>query len=203
MDAADAQMRRCASICAAPRAWGYPIRLPIRRRRPRVPRAPLLGPPQASLPLLHRPSADHFGRRSGRARTGGGGGGGCGFLVAPFGAIGPLGRSDRRSRAVDITRKRHEDPHALSGHKETARGCMTRQLTAERRPSNCGTFGARAMPSVAAAVLPHVKWEACLLSIAQHFHVTQCFGGMSPCYFFCTLTLYLMLSHVLAVGGNL
>ena len=37
-----------------------------------------------------------------------------------------------------------------------------------------------------------------LLSIAQQFHVTQCFGGMSHCILFCNLTLYLMLSHVLA-----
>jgi len=42
-----------------------------------------------------------------------------------------------------------------------------------------------------------------LLSIAQQFRVTQCFGGMSHCNLFCTLTLYLMLSHVLDFGGTL
>jgi len=42
-----------------------------------------------------------------------------------------------------------------------------------------------------------------VLSIAQQFHVTQCFGGMSHCNLFCTLTLYLMLSHVLDFGGAL
>ena len=42
-----------------------------------------------------------------------------------------------------------------------------------------------------------------LLSIAQQFHVTQCFGGMSHCNLFRTLTLYLMLSHVLDFGGTL
>ena len=45
--------------------------------------------------------------------------------------------------------------------------------------------------------------EDSLLSIAQQFHVTQCFGGMSHCNLFCTLTLYLMLSHVLDFGGTL
>jgi len=43
----------------------------------------------------------------------------------------------------------------------------------------------------------------CRLSIAQQFHVTQCFGVMSHCNLFRTLTLYLMLSHVLDVGGTL
>ena len=42
-----------------------------------------------------------------------------------------------------------------------------------------------------------------VLSIAQQFHVTQCFGGMSHCNLFCTLTLYLMLSPVLDFGGTL
>jgi len=42
-----------------------------------------------------------------------------------------------------------------------------------------------------------------MLSIAQQFHVTQCFGGMSHCNLFCTLTMYLMLSHVLDFGGTL
>jgi len=67
--------RRCASICAAPRAWDYPIRPPNRRQRPRVPRTALLGPPQASLPRRPQPFAtDPLGRRGGRVRTGGGGG---------------------------------------------------------------------------------------------------------------------------------
>jgi len=106
--------RRCASICAAPRAWGYPIRPPTRCRRPRVPRAPRLGPPQASLPRRPRLSApDPLGRNGGRARTGGGRGGDFRWV--------PLGRSDWRSRGVDVTRQFHDDPHALSGHKEKAR----------------------------------------------------------------------------------
>jgi len=42
-----------------------------------------------------------------------------------------------------------------------------------------------------------------LMSIAQQFHFTQCFGGMSHCNLFCTLTLYLILSHVLDFGGTL
>jgi len=42
-----------------------------------------------------------------------------------------------------------------------------------------------------------------VLSIAQQFHVTQCFGGMSHCNLICTLALNLMLSHVLDFGGTL
>ena len=42
-----------------------------------------------------------------------------------------------------------------------------------------------------------------VLSIAQQFHVTQCFGVMSHCHLFCILTLYLILSHVLDFGGTL
>jgi len=42
-----------------------------------------------------------------------------------------------------------------------------------------------------------------LLSIAQKFHVTQCFGEMSHCSSFCTVSFYLMLSHVLDFGGTL
>jgi len=46
------------------------------RRRPHVPRAPPLGPPQAPLPHHPRPSApDPLGRRGGLVRTGGEGGG--------------------------------------------------------------------------------------------------------------------------------
>jgi len=41
-----------------------------------------------------------------------------------------------------------------------------------------------------------------VLSIAQQFHVTQFFGGMSHCNLFCSLTLYLMLSHVLDFWGH-
>jgi len=49
---------------------------------------------------------------------------------------------------------------------------------------------------------PHCV-HCAVLSIAQQFHVTQCFGGMSHCNLFCTLTLYFMLSHVLDFGGTL
>jgi len=49
----------------------------------------------------------------------------------------------------------------------------------------------------------HGGKEDFLLNIAQKFHVTQCFGGMSHCHLSCTLTSYLMLSHVFDFGGTL
>ena len=80
---------------------------------------------------------------------------GVGLTVVPH-----LGLSDQRSRGGSITRKRHDEPHAPLGHKEKARGWRTWQPTASRRPSKRGTNGARATPSVAAAVLPHVNGAA-------------------------------------------
>jgi len=48
--------RRCASTCAAPRAWGCPTRPPTRRRRSRKTRLPTAAPPRAAPPRRLRPS---------------------------------------------------------------------------------------------------------------------------------------------------
>jgi len=46
-------------------------------------------------------------------RSGATGGGAVGFL----GVLGPLGRSDQRTRGAGIARQRHDEQHAPSGHK--------------------------------------------------------------------------------------
>jgi len=75
--------RRCAFICAAPRALGFPTRPPTRRRRPRATRRPPAAPPQAAPRRNPRPFAPSLlGRRGGWARRGGGSGNSSGFFWA-------------------------------------------------------------------------------------------------------------------------
>ena len=91
--------------------------------------------------------------------------------MAFFRVAGPLGSSDQRTRGGGIARQRHDEPHALPGHKGKANGFMTRQTTAERHQSKRSTYGARATPSDGASVLPHVLEVACFTQYAPQ-------GGM-------------------------
>jgi len=96
-----------------------------------------------------------------------------GFSEGPSGAVGPLGRPDLLSRGGSTPRGSATPTRPHAGTQGESPRLYYKAATAYRLPNDCGTYEARVMPLVAAAVLSNVDQEA--LSTEDTAQ-----GGMEP-----------------------